>query len=78
MFFEKNRPAKPTVWISIERQNTGFRPLISANLGRIKAAEDHPMKSIDPIKPIFVFDSQVRSNCSTQLFRDWLLSQSTL
>jgi hypothetical protein len=42
--------------MSIERQKTGLRPMISAILGSTKAAEVQPMNRLDPIKPTFVFD----------------------
>ena len=36
-------------------QTTGFLPMISANLGKTKAAELHPINKIDPMKPTYVF-----------------------
>ena len=42
--------------MSIERQKTGFQPIISAILGSTNAALVHPMKIFDPINPTMTFD----------------------
>jgi hypothetical protein len=37
--------------MSIDKQNTGLLPMISAILGNIKAEMAHPMNKLDPINP---------------------------
>ena len=53
--------------MSRDKHNTGLQPLISAILGKIKAAPAHPMNKVDPINPTLTLDSHARSICSYQL-----------
>jgi hypothetical protein len=75
--FEKKRPVKATVWMSIDKQNTGLLPMISAILGNIKAEMVHPMNKLDPINPTWVLDLQERSKCSYQLCNEVSFSHKT-
>ena len=67
MLLESSNPTKAIVWIIIEMQKTDLRPIISAALGRIKAAIVQPIKREDPMKPTSVFEAHARSNCSNML-----------
>lgn len=67
MFLDRKSPKKATVWMRRDRQKTGLRPIISATLGRMKAAPDHPMKRLEPMNPTLALDSHARSICSYQL-----------
>jgi hypothetical protein len=49
---------KAIVDIRRERQITGLRPLISAILGKMKAAIAQPMKRLDPMNPTLAFEAQ--------------------
>jgi len=48
--------------MSIDKQKTGFRPMISAILGRINDEIVHPMYILEPISPTYPFDLQARSS----------------
>lgn len=52
------------------RMNIGFRPTMSAALGSMNEPIKVPTKKDEPIYPIFILFSHVKSYCSTQL---WIL-----
>ncbi len=64
---KKKKPRKANVWIAIDTMKMMRLPKMSESRGRMTAEIAQPKNIVEPINPILVFSTHVRSSYSNQL-----------